>query len=50
MKYIIALTLSDMSAGMYFFLKYFSFTYTNISLRAKFTYNDTIYSVPSLTL
>jgi hypothetical protein len=40
------LTLSNKPAGLYFVLKYFSFTLTHLA------YNDTIYvySVPSMTL
>jgi len=39
-----------MSAGLYFVLKYFSFTLKYTSLIATPVYNDTIYSVPSMTL
>ena len=37
-----------MPAGLYFVLKYFSFTKPYTSLIATLVYNDTIYSFPSI--
>jgi len=39
-----------MPAGLYFVLKYFSFTLSHTSLIATLFHNDTMHSVPSMTL
>jgi hypothetical protein len=44
-----ALTLCDMSAGLYFVLKNVSFTFI-IHLSAILVYDDKMYSVPLMTL
>jgi hypothetical protein len=39
-----------MPAGLYCFLKYFSFSFPHTWLTATLAYNDTIYSIHTITL
>jgi len=47
---LVELGQSNMPARLYFVFKYFSFTLSYTSLRATLVYNDTVYTVLSMTL